>query len=184
MLDALQEPGGEYFDWKARDGQFSVDGGLCTLTMFAVDPDSIRTGWGKLATGMAPDYRWSDVANTKVPKPGDDFKPAFALDVYVTEKGGAPSTGWKPWSTTGRASRDALTAIWGAVHDGAKANAGKIAILRVDEIISMQYGPAIVKAPKFSLVKWIAKPDRIHDTEPEPDRQPETAVVPDDDNLF
>jgi hypothetical protein len=179
MLDALQEPGGEYFDWKALDGKFSVDGDLCDITAFAVDPDSIMTGWGKIATGTSPDYRWSEVPNTKTPKPGDDFKPAFHVDVYVTKRGGAPENGWKPWNTTGRASRDALTAIWEEIHDGAKQNPGKIAVLKVDEIINMKYGPAVVKAPKFSLAKWIATPEREEpDSEPTPMPAPPPQPAP------
>jgi hypothetical protein len=190
MLDVLNEPGGEFFDWKAMDGKFSVDGDLCDLKSLAVDPDSIQTGWGKLAAGAAPDYRWTDVPNTKSPKPGDDFKPAFHVDVYVTERGGAPSTGWKPWQTNGRASRDALSAIWKDVHDGAKNNPGKVAVLKIDEIVNMKYGPAVVKAPQFSLAKWVDKPER-DDPEPGPLPAPAPEPVPapqpaaaDDDDLF
>jgi hypothetical protein len=179
MLDALQEPGGEYFDWKPSAGQFKIDDVFCDLTAFAIDPGSIMTGWGYIREGTSPDYRWSEVPNTKTPKPGIDFKPAFYVDVYVTEKGGAPSTGWKPWNTTGRASRDALTAIWEKIHDGAKNNPGKIAVLKVDEIINMKYGLAIVKAPKFSLAKWIATPEREEpDSEPTPMPAPPPEPVP------
>lgn len=198
MLDVLSAPGGEYFDWKALDGKFKIDGELCELTAFAVDPDSIMTGWGYVTAGISPDYRWADVPGIKMKKPDgpNEFRPAFHLDVYVTENGGAPSTGWKPWNTNGRASRDALNAIWEEIHDGAKANPGKIAVLKVDEIVNMKYGQAVVKAPKFSLAKWIATPAREEpDSEPAPAPAPVLVAVPvpapgpagitaDDDDLF
>jgi len=185
MFEVLSEPGGEFFDWKAKEVQFSVDKVLCDLTAFAVDPGSIKTGWGYLTGGVSPDYRWADVPGTKIAKPGDDYKPAFHLDVYVTENAGAPVTGWRPWTTRGRASRDALNAIWEEVHDGAKANAGKIAVLKIDEIVNMKYGPAIVKAPKFSLAKWIATPAREEpDLEPTPAPEPVAPPAADDDDLF
>ena len=167
-FDALDAGSGAYFSWGSQANAWKIDGDEVQLTGFLIDPASIKTGFGKLATGEAPDWVWAEIPGTKMPPPSDDHKPAVYVDVYVTEEDGAPSEGWKPWATNARASREALKAIWRDVHAGVAKNKGRAAAVKVTGSKAVKFGPASVRVPQLELTGFVQRPGDAAVSQPSP----------------
>lgn len=185
IFDNLTSGSSGYFSWLSSGNCFKIDGTECTLTKFMVDADSAKTGWGKLGEGVAPHYVWAEIAGTRIPKPGDDYKVAISVDVYVSTKFGAPVDGWRPWSTTASASREALREIWHEVDAGAKANPGKHAVIEVTGSVVKDFGKAKVRMPTLKVVGWAPAPeDKAAPVEAAPPPPPAPALAATDEDLF
>jgi len=158
MLEVLSGSSAEFFSWGSQDATFKVDGEACDIKKFLVDPTSIRTGFGKLEKGSAPDWVWAEVAGTRIQKPSEEHKPAFSVLVYVTKDGGSPAEGYRDWQSNARAAREAIQSVWKEVHDGAAKNADKLAIIEVTGKRAEQVGPARINVPVLKVAGWAAKP--------------------------
>lgn len=192
MIEGLTS--GDFFSWKVDPWTgFCIDGTDCEgLKMFAIDPATIRTGWGKIQRGAAPEWTWDE--DKPNPSPGPDWKRGFEVQVYVTEKGGACITGWKPWSSNQASALAAMNNLFNTqgIHDKFKENSGKIAQIRYD---GSQPGNK-TKIPILTFVKWVNQPNGLNGSgapapsptpPPEPIKQsiPPTAPVAEtDDDLF
>lgn len=152
--------GGEYLSWKAQLKRWVVDGEECELKRVLIDPTTLRTGWGKLAAGAPPDFVWSEVPGSRTDQPSPDHKPAFSLQVYVSEKFGAPEghSGWRDFRSNGRGARDGLTAIWKQMSDEMGENAGKVASVDVKGAEEMAVGPGRTAVPTLSIRGWVEAP--------------------------
>ena len=176
-FDALDAGTGAYFSWGSQSKAWKIDGVECQISGFMIDPASIKTGYGKLGKGEAPDWVWAEVPGTRMTPPSDDHKIATYIDVYVTEADGAPSEGWKPWATNAAASRAAQKRIWSDIHKGAVKNKGKVAVVKVTGSETKEFGPAVVNVPVLELVGFA---DRPGDAAVAPAPSPSS----DDDDLF
>lgn len=176
MLDVLNEmsSGGGYLSWGSQKNSWNVDGDTCAPTKILIDPQSLRTGFGKIEKGMAPDYVWAEVAGTKIEQPSPDHKPAFSLNAFVTTKYGAPLDGEREWASNSRASREGLKAVWESVHNGASENSGKWAVIELAGSEPMQVGPAMINVPIMKLAGWADKPAAA---EPAPQPMPVQEAV-------
>jgi hypothetical protein len=167
-FDALDSGAGAYFSWGSQANAWKIDGDEVQLTGFLIDPASLKTGFGKLATGEAPDWVWAEIPGTKMTPPSDEHKAAVYVDVYVTEADGALSEGWKPWATNAAASRTALKAIWGEIHAGATKNKGKVAAVKVTGSESVKMGPATVRVPQLEVTGFVDRPGDAAVEQPSP----------------
>ena len=175
MLDVLdQGSSNEYFAWKPSEQTFKIDGQACDVTKFAIDPQSLQTGWGRLAKGEAPDFCWSQEAGTSIPKPSDDHKTAFMLNVFVSQKGGAPENGWREWREIGAGAKDGLKMVWPEVEKTAEAN--KLVVVEVTEKKPVKIGMGSSVVPILKVVGLVDKPAE----EPAPAPAPATT----DDEIF
>ena len=103
--------GTEYISYKAQETpHWKIDGVSADIKKFLLNPRSLKTGWGKLATGEAPHWVWSEIAGTTMDKPSDEHKAAFQLMVLLNEAHGSPVTGWREWSTNQAGARHAVKA--------------------------------------------------------------------------
>lgn len=158
MLDVLGGGSNEYISWQGSTGLWKVDGDDCQITKLLIDPNSIKTGWGKIEKGAAPDFAWAEVPGTKCAQPSEAHKPAFSVQVYVTTRFGASTDGVREWKSNGRASRDAIKGVWADIHNSAAANNGKWAVVEVESVERRQYGPANVAVPMLRLTGWAPVP--------------------------
>jgi len=162
MLEFLTGGGtAEYLTWGSQDDSFKVDGSACALSKILIDPNSIRTGFGKIEKGVAPDWVWAEIPGSKIQQPSPDHKPAFSVMTYVTAKYGAPIDGQREWQSNSRAAREAIKAIWEAVHKGAAENPGKWAVIAINGSSPMQVGPARINVPSMTLEGWANAPASV-----------------------
>ena len=183
-LDVLDSGGSaEYCAYKVAEPHWSIDNTACALTKFLIDPPTIQTGFGKIARGMSPDFVWADVAGTKISPPGDDYKPAFQVSVYVSKTNGAPVDGWREWNSVQASARDGIKRIWPEISEGLKNNAGKCAVVSVKGYETVSFGQNSQPCPRFELLGWVENPD----VEASPSPSPVAAAKPEGqkaENLF
>ena len=171
----------QYLKWINNIGKFAVDGNdniLLQLKGLIVDPSSLKTGWGYITRGQAPEWIWDDAVGVAGPEPEpkgpeyqDRFKRGFFLDVFV------PDIGWRPWTTNTKGSGIGLENVWPAVHEGLKANPGKCAKLAFKG--AKDVDP--MKLPVFELSGWVDRPGdspEVAQAAPAPAPVPEPAPAP------
>ena len=144
--------GGSYIRYNASTGTWQVDGEAIQMGQFLLDPNSLRTGWGKIVAGMGPDWSWDERPGVKGPQPSDEHKRGFSLQLY------SKSFGQREWSTNSAGSNKGLTAIWGEVSDQAAANPGKVPVLKFLGATPTSIGKGMTQVPNFKLEKWIDPP--------------------------
>ena len=83
-----------YVKWKVREEMFeSSDGEVDLSNGFCVDPESLKTGFGKIQPGMSPTWVWDLQAGILQSNPGKDeeekklFKPALSLEIFTKKEG-------------------------------------------------------------------------------------------------
>jgi|TARA_R110000803_G_scaffold134332_1_gene201405 hypothetical protein len=154
--------GNTYLSYKAQgEPHWKCDGESVEITQMLFDPSTLKTGWGKLALGEAPNWVWSEQAGTTTPKPSDDHKPAFSINCHVQEENGSTVTGWREWNTTGAGARHAMKSIWTQIDAGAKSNSGKCAVIDITGYEGKKFGPATVTIPIFKLAGWVETPGEL-----------------------
>lgn len=160
MLDVLNETstGGGYLSWGSQKNSWNVDGETCALTKMLIDPQSLKTGFGKIEKGVAPDYVWAEIAGTKIERPSPDHKPAFSVNTFVATKYGAPLDGEREWSANSAASKMAVQKFWEELHNDAATNPGKWAVIELAGSEPKNAGQAIINVPIMKLAGWADKP--------------------------
>tara|TARA_R110000850_G_scaffold3053_5_gene14370 strand:+ start:696 stop:1310 length:615 start_codon:yes stop_codon:yes gene_type:complete len=164
----------QYLKWINAIGKFAVDGNdniLLDLKGLIIDPASLKTGYGYITRGAAPEWVWAPTPGAKIAEPEpkgpeyqDRFKPGFYLDVFI------PGTGWRPWSSNTKGCNIAVESIWPSIHNGIAANDGKCA--KVAFKGHKDIDP--MKVPVLELIGWVSRPG-----EEEPQAvQPAAAAVP------
>lgn len=149
----LSGGGGAYIRFGAAANAWIVSGEEITFNQCLVDPSSLRTGWGQIEAGMAPDWVWDDYPGARSKAPSPEHKRGFSLFLYV--KG----HGWREWATTSAGSNMGLEALWPAIAEQQGANAGKVAVLAYAGSTAQKVGKGTTRVPNFSVVKWIVDPE-------------------------
>ena len=159
LTDSSQGSGElQYLKWINAIGKFAIDGSeniLMNLQGMIVDPASLKTGWGYITRGAAPEWHWDDQPGVRSPEPEpkgpeykDRFKRGFSLDFFI------PDIGWRTWTTNGKGPSICLENIWPEIHEGLKANQGKCAALGFKG--AKDVDP--MKIPVFQLDGWVDRP--------------------------
>lgn len=160
----------QYIAWKAQKETWDIDGTECDIKKFIMDPESIKTGQGKLAAATAPVWEWNARPDIKTDLK-EGFKKAFCISIYLSTKHGAPETGWRDWMTNQRASRDALQNVWKDISKERVKNKGKGAVIEYVGTEAIKYGDNSVTVPTLKLTGWVDMPKDEQKPEPEPELQ-------------
>jgi len=169
----LSESTAEYIRFKPSLNQWLVDGDEIDLKGLLIDPESLKTGWGKISEGVAPEWSWDERAGVKGTQPSPDHKRGFSVMVYLKDRG------WREWTTTGSGPKMGLEAVWPQIHNGAAANPGQVAKVKYNGATAQAVGKGQTRVPQFELVGWADKPEG--DTPapaPTPEPEPQPAPAP------
>jgi hypothetical protein len=171
----LSDSTAEYFRFKPSINQWLVDGDEIDFKGMGIDPDSLRTGWGKIQEGQAPEWVWDERAGVKGRQPDPDFKRGFSVMVYIKDYG------WREWTSTGSGPKMGLEAVWPAIHNAKDANAGKMAMVACSGSKAQAVGKGQTRVPLFELKGWQDKPEQEAAPAPAPEpvaEQPPAAPQP------
>jgi hypothetical protein len=180
----LSDSTAEYFRFKPSVNAWVVDGDEIEFKGMGVDPSSLKTGWGKIQEGQAPEWQWDERPGVKGSNPGEGYKRGFSVKVYI--KG----YGWREWTTTGSGPKMGLEAIWPAIHNGAASNDGKMAMVAFHGAKAVAIGKGTTRVPEFELKGWndkpaeSAQPAPVQEVTPEPTPEPSPDSSDDDDWKF
>jgi len=178
----LSDSTAEYFRFKPSVNAWYVDGDEIEFKGMGIDPDSLKTGWGKIMEGESPEWVWDEKPGVKAPNPGQDFKRGFRLMVYLKDYG------WREWTATTSGTKMGVENIWPQIHNGAASNQGKIAMVEYQGSKAVQIGKGGSRLPEFELKGWMDKPEApqapVQEVTPEPQPEPQPAPSDDDDWKF
>lgn len=149
----LSGGGGAYIRFSAAANAWTVSGEEIQFSQCLLDPSSLRTGWGQIEAGMAPDWVWDETPGARSRAPSADHKRGFSLFLYV--KG----HGWREWATTSAGCNMGLEALWPMVAGQQAQNHGMVAVLAYAGSTAQKIGKGTTRVPNFSVVKWIVDPD-------------------------
>jgi len=159
-----------YIQYKPSIDEWAVNKNPITMKGLVVAVDTLRTGWGYIREGIAPEWHWDAVLGEAGPKPGEEFKRGFSLMVWLREHE------WCEWVSNGAGVTRGFSEVWPSVYDGLAKNPGKAACLSYLGSRVQVFGKGTTRIPQFKLVKWIKLPS------PPPQYSDEGAVTEDEPN--
>ena len=151
-LGLMNEGGGEFIRFKPSANSWIVDGEEHDLKGFTLDPSSLKTGWGLIQAGEAPDWQWDQNLGVKGQKPEGDYKRGFSVDVFVKD------VGWREWSANGVGVLKGFQGLWSDLQGGIAENKGKCVQVSYEKSVSETIGRGQTRIPMFVVGSWVESP--------------------------
>jgi len=171
----LTSDGGQYVRFMPSVNAWFVDGKETEIKGFRVDPSSIKTGWGKIAEGEAPDYKWDEQLGVRSMQPSPEHRRGFSLMLHIKD------VGWREWSAVTVGALQGVTALWSAVDPKIKDNPGKAVVVKYTGSRAETKGKGNTRIPLFEVVGWEAMPSGEELT---PEAPKVEAIIEDEEALF
>lgn len=149
QLNLTSGGGGPYIRFLPSANAWMIGKDEFTLKKFVMDQTSIKTGWGKMETGEAPNWVWDASPGVSGPKPSDDHKRGFAICLFIK------SQGTVEWSTTGVGQVMGFVAIYDDIFKAQADNPGQVPILEYSGSDAIKIGKGNTRKPKFSILGWV-----------------------------
>lgn len=118
------------------------------LSEFAINLDSLKTGWGFLAPGMAPDWTWDTITGQPDPQPTPEHKRAFSIELID------PLNGTMEWNGTGHGSCKAIEKIFEDINKSKSEHPKKIPICKYLHSEAEKIGKGNTRVPIFNIIGW------------------------------
>ena len=141
--------GGSYIRFLPSANAWMIGKDEFALKKFVMDHGSIKTGWGKMETGEAPNWVWDANVGTPGPKPSDDHKRGFAISLFI--KG----MGTVEWSTTGVGPVMGFVATYDEIFKAKDDHPGQVPVLEYTGSDPIKIGKGNTRKPKFSVIGWV-----------------------------
>lgn len=160
---------GSYVRFMPSANAWMHGGAEVQLKQIVFDHASVRTGWGKMAEGSAPEWQWDNQLGVRSPQPSDEHKRGFSIRLY------AKAIGVAEWSSTGTGPCMGFDAIFDQIWNEKDANAGKVPVVEYTGSEPIKVGKGNTRKPQFRLVKWVPRENVPWDGD---DAQKEAAPAP------
>jgi len=144
-----------------------------TIKALVLDVASVKTGWGKMGEGTAPEWHWDAQLGVSGTKPSDErdpqgqplWKRGFSVRLFSKEHGAME------WSSTGTGPclgfDQVFEEIWNAKSEG------KAPVIEYTGSEPLKIGKGNTRKPLFKVIKWVS-----HDSIPWDAEAPAPAAAP------
>lgn len=149
----LSSGGGNYIRFSPSINAWQLGKDEIDLKKIVFDLDSIRTGWGLMAEGQAPQWVWDASVGHRSLKPDGEFKRGFSVRVWL-----GPDRGWAEWSSTGTGPCMGFEALAGEAMKQKEQNPGKCVACAYKGSTAAKVGKGSTRVPNFEIVGWIDRP--------------------------
>lgn len=149
----------------STNGWFTGKDHEIDLKYFMLNPTSVKTGWGKITKGEAPDWHWDEALGKRAIRPGDteeekmNYKRGFSVDMFIQEEG------LRVFSTTTTGSNIGFENLYTEIHAQQAENVGKFPVIEYTGSEAIKIGKGNTRVPQFKLVKWVES-DEFEKNEP------------------
>lgn len=151
--------GGSYIRFMPSANAWVFNKEEVTLGAIVIDHDSVKSGWGKMAEGQAPEWQWDDRLGVKGPIPSQErdakgalfWKRGFAVTFYTKELGVVE------WSSTGTGPVIGFDQIFEEIWNAKDANPGMVPVCKYTGSTPLKVGKGNTRTPNFSLAKWVKR---------------------------
>ena len=133
--------------WKTGDEEVE-------LTKILLDPTSVKSGWGKIQEGLAPDWHWDEELGVRGLRPGDTeddkmlYKRGFSVDLYSKE------LGVRTWSSTSAGATKGFLKLYTDLNEQLSANENKVAVIEYLGSDAIAIGKGHSRIPNFKILGW------------------------------
>lgn len=157
ILGLGSDGGGAYVRFLPSANGWMKGGDEIQLSQIIMDVDSVRTGWGKMAEGMAPEWSWDERLGVRGPQPSPDHKRGFSIKIY------GKTLGLVEWSSTGTGPCIGFDRIFTQIWEQRADHPGQVPVVKYTGSEPMKVGKGNTRAPKFELQKWVDRPSELDD---------------------
>jgi len=151
----------EWISFKPSANGWLMDGEEVDLNGkgILVDPSSIKTGWMKIAQGMAPDCLWDEKVGRRGERPSEDHKRGFSVMVMPKVKvEDGMNENWKQWQSNSVGAfmglQDLLSGITRSDKDAFSKNDGKVIQAKYTGSKINDGGVGKTRIPQFDFLGW------------------------------
>jgi hypothetical protein len=173
----LSGGGGNYIRFSPSINAWQLGKDELDLKKIVFDLDSIKTGWGMMAEGQAPQWVWDEKLGQRSMKPEGEFKRGFSVRCWL-----GPDRGWAEWSSTGTGPCMGFEALAGEAMAQAADNPGKVVLCAYKGSTATKVGKGNTRVPQFEIVGWVDRPaddgDEDEAPAPAPSRQHPQQMTP------
>lgn len=130
--------------WQLGKDDFDMKAKQITLL-----PATVKTGWGKMAEGQAPEWTWDEAPGRRGSQPSMDHKRGFAITLLVDGEE-------TDWSSTGTGPVMGFQTLFSDVQAGMANNPGKVPVIEYTSSEAHKVGKGTTRKPLFKIVKWVS----------------------------
>jgi hypothetical protein len=141
--------GGAYLRFLPSNNTWTVNKDTIDLKTLVIDYESVKTGWGHMAEGVAPDWKWDEVLGAAGPQPSREHKRGFSAKIWTK------TTGWVEWSSNGTGPTIGFDAIFEVIWNSKDENPGKLPLVEYVGSNPLRVGKGNTRQPIFELVRWV-----------------------------
>lgn len=149
----LSSGGGNYLRFSPSINSWQLGKEEIELKKICFDMDSIKTGWGLMAEGQAPQWVWDANVGQRSLKPEGEFKRGFSVRVWL-----GAERGWAEWSSTGTGPCMGFEALAAQAMAQKDENPGKIVACAYTGSTAAKVGKGSTRVPNFQIAGWIERP--------------------------
>ena len=153
-LGLMSEGNSEYIRFKPSVNAWIADGDEVQLDDVILDPSTLKTGWGKIAEGQAPEWLWDVSLGKRPPQPSPEHRRGFSVMLKIKDKG------WREWSANGVGVMKGFQELWGVVGLQVKDNADKAVLLKYTGARMEKIGQGTTRIPEFEVKAWREMTDK------------------------
>jgi len=165
-LSNFVSSGTGYMRYKPQNGTFETRGEPFTFKQAVFDLETIKTGWGLIQKGQAPQWVYDESIQKRAPKPESegDWRRGFTVDVYSRAMFGDDEP-VKTWSTNTAGANKGIAALYADWEQSREPN--KLPVVEFTGTTELLYGNS--RVPNFKIVKYV---DRTAELSPAPVSSP------------
>lgn len=140
--------GGNYIRFMPSANAWVFNKEETTLDVIVFDHDTVKTGWGKMSEGNAPEWQWDERLGVAGKQPSIDHKRGFSISLF------AKGIGTVEWSSTGTGPVIGFDEIFEQIWAQKDVNPGMVPVCKYTGSNAIKVGKGNTRVPKFQLVKW------------------------------
>ena len=121
------------------------------------DMTSLKTGWFKFTTNVAPEKVIDPSFTESAPNPGQDFKSGFLLDLY-SEKN---LLGLREFTSTATIVIQSMNALYDAWMAAPETATGQLPVVRCVGVTAIGNKHGTNYQPQFEIIGWTDRPEAL-----------------------
>ncbi len=121
------------------------------------DMTSLKTGWFKFTTNVAPEKVIDPSFTESAPNPGQDFKRGFQLDLY-SEKN---LLGLREFTSTASIVIKSMNALYDAWMAAPETATGQLPVVRCVGVTAIGNKHGTNYQPQFEIIGWTDRPEAL-----------------------
>jgi hypothetical protein len=140
---------GNYARYQPSTDQWFINKTEFALKQFYLDHGSVKTGWGLINEGMAPDWQWDTLLGVPLAQPTKEHRRGFSARVWI------PGYGWVDWATNSTGSNMGFDSVFELVWGHKDSHPGEFAEIQYTGSQPIRVGKGNTRKPLFQVSGWV-----------------------------